>query len=255
METSITLKNITRSFKTHFWEKEKEVLRGISLEVYKGEVFGFLGPNGAGKTTTIKIITGLIRPDSGTVSIFGNPADSLEAKKRIGFLPESPFFYEHLTGFEFLKIHALLSNYKDCKKAVIESLHRLGLKEATNLPLRKYSRGMLQRIGICQALIGNPDLLILDEPLTGLDPIGRKEIKDLILEEKAKGKTIFFSSHILPDAEAVCDRIGIIIDGEIMQVGNLAILLKKDVKTDEISLEDWFFKQVKGSPVEIRDKL
>jgi len=249
MEISIKLENINRSFKTHFWEIKKEVLKNISLEVYQGEVFGFLGPNGAGKTTTIKIITGLIRPNSGNVSILGNPVNSLEAKKRIGFLPESPFFYEHLTGYEFLKIHALLSNLKDYKKRVIELLHRVGLKDAINVPLRKYSRGMLQRIGITQALVGNPDLLILDEPLTGLDPIGRKEIKDLILEEKAKGKTIFFSSHILPDAEAVCDRIGIIIDGEIMQVGELDKFLKRGVRTDEISLEEWFFKQVQGSPV------
>jgi len=219
-------------------------LKNISLEVLQGEVFGFLGPNGAGKTTTIKIITGLIRPDTGTVQVFGERAESLQAKKRIGFLPESPYFYEHLTGYEFLKIHALLGNVTDYRTRVHTMLEKVGLKDAANRPLHKYSRGMLQRIGIAQALISDPELFILDEPLTGLDPVGRKQIKDLILEQKKKGKTIFFSSHILPDAEAVCDRIGIIINGEIVQVDELKKLLKKDIKTDEISLEDWFFHRI-----------
>jgi ABC-2 type transport system ATP-binding protein len=245
MKTSICLENIHRSFKTHFWHKKKEVLKGISLEIYQGEIFGFLGPNGAGKTTTIKIITGLIRPDTGTVSIFGKSVDALETKKRIGYLPESPYFYEHLTGYEFLNIHARLSNCADHKERSMSLLERVGLRDATDVPLRKYSRGMLQRIGIAQALISDPDVLILDEPLTGLDPLGRKDFKELILEQKKKGKTIFFSSHILPDAEVICDRIGIIMDGKIMEVGELKKLLKKGVKTDEISLEDWFVEKIK----------
>ncbi|MEO0162828.1 MAG: ABC transporter ATP-binding protein [candidate division WOR-3 bacterium] len=247
MEIALRVEDLYRSFKIHFWEKKKEILKGISFEVYKGEVFGFLGPNGAGKTTTIKSITGLIKPDRGKIEIFGYPPNSLEAKKRIGFLPESPYFYEHLSGYEFLKIHSLLCNEYTDKNRLWDLLDRVGLKKAADLPLRKYSRGMLQRIGIAQALVGNPDLLILDEPLTGLDPIGRKEIKDLILELKKQGKTIFFSSHILPDAEAVCDRIGIIIEGRIMQVGPLNELLKKGTRTDEITLEEWFFEQVKGT--------
>jgi ABC-2 type transport system ATP-binding protein len=245
MSSAISLENIHRSFKNHFWEKKKKILKGISLEVRQSEVFGFLGPNGAGKTTTIKVITGLLRADSGSAEVFGNPAGTIEAKKRIGFLPESPYFYEHLSGSEFLKIHAMLCNRHEKSNDVLRLLEKVGLANAADLQLRKYSRGMLQRIGIAQALIGDPDILILDEPLTGLDPIGRKEVKDLILEEKAKGKTIFFSSHILPDAEAVCDRIGIIIDGKIMAVGELKKLLKRDVKTDEISLEEWFVRQVK----------
>jgi ABC-2 type transport system ATP-binding protein len=246
MEAAIKLRNIARSFKNHFWQKKRLVLKDISLDIKKGEVFGFLGPNGAGKTTTIKIITGLIKPDSGEASIFGDPVNSLAAKRRIGFLPESPYFYEHLTGYEFLKIHALLNDLKTYKPRVNQLLTRVGLNEAKDLHLRKYSRGMLQRIGIAQALIGSPELLILDEPLTGLDPLGRKEIKDIILEEKAKGTTIFFSSHILPDAEAVCDRIGIIIEGEIKEKGPLSQLLRKGVKTDEISLEEWFVEQLKS---------
>ncbi len=245
MQAAIQLEDITRSFKNHFWQTKTQVLKGISFTIAKGEVFGFLGPNGAGKTTTIKIITGLIRPDSGKVSVFGEEANSITAKRKIGFLPESPYFYEHLTGYEFLKIHALLSDLTDHKQRVNELLQRVGLEQAKDLYLRKYSRGMLQRIGIAQALVGSPELLILDEPLTGLDPLGRKEIKDIILEEKAKGTTIFFSSHILPDAEAVCDRIGIIIHGEIREIGDLSELLRKGVKTDEVSLEDWFVAQLK----------
>jgi len=246
MHTAIELENIARSFKNHFWQKKKQVLKAISLVVSKGEVFGFLGPNGAGKTTTIKIITGLIKPDSGNVSIFGQAVNSTAAKKMIGFLPESPYFYEHLTGYEFLKLHALLHDLKEYQPRVNSLLQRVGLSEAKSLYLRQYSRGMLQRIGIAQAMIGSPELLVLDEPLTGLDPIGRKEIKDLIIEEKAKGTTIFFSSHILPDAEAVCDRIGIIIEGEIKEVGELSSLLRKGTKTDEITLEDWFVRQLQG---------
>uniref|UniRef100_A0A7V0Z792 ABC transporter ATP-binding protein n=1 Tax=candidate division WOR-3 bacterium TaxID=2052148 RepID=A0A7V0Z792_UNCW3 len=247
MEIAIRIEDLHRSFKIHFWEKKKEILKGISFEVYKGEVFGFLGPNGAGKTTTIKSITDLIKPDKGRIEIFGYPPNTLEAKKRIGFLPESPFFYEHLSGYEFLKVHSMLCNKKTDKDMLLKIIDKVGLKKAADLPLRKYSKGMLQRIGIAQTLVGDPDLLILDEPLTGLDPIGRKEIKDLIIELKKNGKTIFFSSHILPDAEAVCDRIGIIIDGKIMKVGGLDELLKNGTKTDEISLEEWFFNQVRGS--------
>ena len=244
MQAAIELHGISRSFKNHFWQKQKLVLKSISLKIEKGEVFGFLGPNGAGKTTTIKVITGLLRPDSGEVSIFGKTVNSLGAKKTIPFLPEAPYFYEHLTGYEFLKIHALLHDVRDYEPRVSELLCRVGLESARELHLRKYSRGMLQRIGIAQALIGAPELLLLDEPLTGLDPIGRKEMKDLILEEKAKGTTIFFSSHILPDAEEVCDRIGIIIEGEIRRVGALSELLRKGIKTDEISLEEWFVEQI-----------
>jgi ABC-2 type transport system ATP-binding protein len=246
MKAAIELHGISRSFKNHFWQKHKLVLKHISLNIEKGEVFGFLGPNGAGKTTTIKVITGLLEPDAGRVSIFGNGVNSLAAKKKIGFLPEAPYFYEHLTGYEFLKIHGLLHDVQDYKPRVAELLHKVGLESARDLHLRQYSRGMLQRIGIAQALIGSPELLILDEPLTGLDPIGRKEMKDIILEEKTKGTTIFFSSHILPDAEAVCDRIGIIIDGEIKRVGALSELLRKGIKTDEISLEEWFVGQLEN---------
>lgn len=247
MDLAIELKDICRSFKNHFWQRHKEVLKDVSLRIHKGEIFGFLGPNGAGKTTTIKIITGLIKPDSGSVKIFNVPANTIEAKKHIGFLPESPYFYEHLTGYEFLSIHARLGNIKDHKVRTDKFIEKVGLGHAADLPLFKYSRGMLQRIGIAQALITDPDLFIFDEPLTGLDPIGRKEIKDLIIEQRNNGKTVFFSSHILPDAEAVCDRIGILIKGEVVHIGKLKDILKKGMKTDEITLEEWFVNQIKDS--------
>jgi ABC-2 type transport system ATP-binding protein len=244
MSIAVDLENICRSFKSHFWQKKKQVLNNVTLKINKGEVFGFLGPNGAGKTTTIKIITGLIKPDSGKVRIFENPVNTLIAKQRIGFLPESPYFYEHLTGYEFLKIHARLGNVPDYKQKTRDLICKVGLEHAAELALYKYSRGMLQRIGIAQALINDPDLFILDEPLSGLDPIGRKEIKDLIVEQKNKGKTIFFSSHILPDAEAICDRIAIITKGVIRIIGELKEILSQGVESGEITLEDWFMEQV-----------
>jgi len=245
MDPAIEIKDVHRSFRKHFWHQPKKVLDGVSLSINKGEVFGFLGPNGAGKTTTIKIITGLIRPTRGSVRIFGQDVDTLEVKKRIGFLPEAPYFYDYLTGYEFLRFHQQLSRYGIDRKYIFDLLTLMDLKDAVDVPLRHYSRGMLQRIGFAQVLINDPDLLILDEPLSGLDPIGRKEIKDQIMIEKKKGKTIFFSSHILPDAEEICDRIGIIMNGRILQVGALDDLLQSDVKTDEISLEQWFYEQVK----------
>ncbi|HEX7320146.1 MAG TPA: ABC transporter ATP-binding protein [bacterium] len=250
MEPILKLENVHKSFQAHFWTKKKKILKGISLEIYPGEIFGFLGPNGAGKTTTIKIITGLLRPDTGAVTVMGSSIESIDVRQNMGFLPESPYFYDHLTGYEFLKNHALLANCRDYKDKIITLLLKVGLSKSRDVALRKYSRGMLQRIGIAQALISDPKLLVLDEPLTGLDPIGRKEVKDIILEQKNKGTTIFFSSHILPDAEAVCDRIGIIIEGEILKIGSLDKLLKRGTKTDEISLEEWFMQQVQSKPKE-----
>ncbi len=250
MEPILKLDNVHKSFQAHFWTKKKKILKGINLEIYPGEVFGFLGPNGAGKTTTIKIMTGLLRPDIGAVTIMDRSIDSIDVRQMLGFLPESPYFYDHLTGYEFLKNHALLANCRDYREKTNILLRKVGLGESRDISLGKYSRGMLQRIGIAQALISDPKLLVLDEPLSGLDPVGRKEIKEIILEQKKKGTTVFFSSHILPDAEAVCDRIGIIMDGEILKVGLLDKLLKRGTKTDEISLEEWFMEQVQIKPRE-----
>jgi ABC-2 type transport system ATP-binding protein len=244
MDSAIVFQDIHKSFTSHFWQSPKNVLRGIDLTVFKGEIFGFLGPNGAGKTTTIKIATNLLVPDKGAVTIFGSTPDTMAARERTGFLPEAPHFYDHLTGHEFLRIHGILSNQDASMTRVRDLMETVGLKNAGDIALRKYSRGMLQRIGLAQALIGNPDLLILDEPLSGLDPIGRKEIKDLILEQKNQGKTVFFSSHILPDAQALCDRIAIITEGTIRTVDTLDAVMKQYASADT-TLEQWFVDQVK----------
>lgn len=231
----IEVQNLYKSFKILF--SKKEVLKNISFSLNKGEIFGFLGPNGAGKTTTIKILIGLLNPDKGTVKILGsNPKDE-KIKNKIGFLPEQPYFYEHLTGEEFLDYTARLYGIKDRKERIKYLLNEVGLYNERKKSLRNYSRGMLQRIGIANALISDPEILILDEPLSGLDPVGRKEMKDLIYKQKEKGKTVFFSSHILPDVEEICDRIGVIINGELIRVGYLSEIL------EEIhSLEEWLFK-------------
>lgn len=244
MQPAIDVKGLNRSFQAHFWHRKKQILKNIDLEVNQGEIFGFLGPNGAGKTTTIKIMTGLLKPDSGSIRIAGEAAGSLKAKKAVGFLPESPYFYEHLTGLEFLKFHDRMCGSIQGNAGIIELMRKLDIEHAKDTQIRAFSRGMLQRIGLCQALINDPEILILDEPLSGLDPIGRKDFKDIILEYKQSGKTVFFSSHILPDAEQICDRIGIMMNGEMKLVGELNKILKKNVDTLEISLEKWFYDQV-----------
>ncbi|MCU0607778.1 MAG: ABC transporter ATP-binding protein, partial [Candidatus Edwardsbacteria bacterium] len=224
-----------------FSSRAKTVLDGISLEVAPGEIFGFLGPNGAGKTTTIKILMGIIRPTSGTARIMGHDIveQSQQVKQRIGFLPENPYFYDYLSVGEFLTFCAALFGItgKAAAATTDRLLELVGMRHAAKLPLRKCSKGMLQRTGIAQSLVNDPDFLVWDEPVSGLDPIGRKEIKDLMLELKRQGKTVFFSSHILPDAETLCDRVGIIVGGRMHRVGTLPELLKDSVSWVEVVAE------------------
>ncbi len=225
------IENLEKSFHRGFFLKKKKVLKGVSLHVKEGEIYGLLGPNGAGKTTTIKALTGLIFPDSGFVEIFGSKTLEPKIRKRIGFLPEQPYFYEYLTPREYLHLSAELFNLKgDDKRKRIEELARiLSIERLLDSRLRTLSKGELQRVGLAQALINDPSFLILDEPMSGLDPIGRKEIKDLILDLKKKGKTIFFSSHILQDAELICDRVGIMLDGKIIEEGSLEELISEKI--------------------------
>ncbi|MEW6686030.1 MAG: ABC transporter ATP-binding protein [Candidatus Edwardsbacteria bacterium] len=229
---------LSKEYKTHFWSKRATVLNNLNLEVEEGEIFGFLGPNGAGKTTTIKILLNIIYPTSGKAWLFEKDVKEAEIKKEVGFMPENPYFYEYLTAEEFLDFYGRLFGFskKERQKKIEELLELVELKDVRDLPLRKFSRGMLQRIGIAQALMNNPKLVILDEPLSGLDPLGRKDIKDLILKLKKEGKTIFFSSHILPDAEMLCDRVGIIVKGKLLSVGRLDELLSAKVKSIELTV-------------------
>lgn len=218
---------LRKAFKVGFWGRPMIALEHLDLEVRRGEVFGFLGPNGAGKTTTLKILMGLIYPTSGNAWVLDRPIGDVDVKHQIGFLPESPYFYDYLTGEEFLRFYGqLFGLHGNALIARIEHLLQLvGLPHVRTLQLRKFSKGMLQRIGIAQALINDPHLVVLDEPMSGLDPVGRKEVRDLILRLKEEGKTIFFSSHILHDAELLCDRVSILVKGRIVAMGSVKDLV------------------------------
>jgi ABC-2 type transport system ATP-binding protein len=236
MKPAIEIKDLHKTFTTGFIPKSKKILKGISLRVEEGEIFGYLGPNGAGKTTTIKCILGLIFPDKGRIEILGHPHLSLKAKENLGFLPENPYFYDYLTAAEFLDFYGQLFYQKrDYRKEKTQSLLKLvDLEEFAHLQLRKFSRGMLQRIGLAQALLNEPSLILLDEPLGGLDPLGRKEIRDIIVKLKKEGKTVFLSSHILQDIEMICDRVAIIVQGEIINTGKIQDLISEKVLFTEI---------------------
>ncbi|MGB8932702.1 MAG: ABC transporter ATP-binding protein [Anaeromyxobacteraceae bacterium] len=218
-----------------FKRRRVEAVQELTLTVEEGEIFGFVGPNGAGKTTTIKMLMGLIYPTRGSAFIFDAPIPSRSSKARIGYLPEHPAFYDFLTGKEALLFFAKLADVPAAERPrrCAELLELVGLTEAADRELRKYSKGMQQRLGIAQALVGDPAFVVLDEPMSGLDPIGRKEIRDLILELKRRGKTVFFSTHILPDVETLCDRVGVIIGGKLRDVGTLDALLSAGVRSVE----------------------
>lgn len=238
MALALKIQDLKKSFRLGFIPKYKQILKGISLSVEEGEIFGYLGPNGAGKTTTIKTILGLIFPDSGSVEIFGQPHLSYRARTFLGFLPENPYFYDYLNASEFLSFYADLfgMNRQEKEKRIDFLLKLVGLERAGSLQLRKFSRGMLQRIGLAQALINDPKLVVLDEPLGGMDPIGRKELRDIIVRFKEEGKTVFFTSHILQDIEMICDHVAIIVGGHIVKQGALEDLVSEKIIYTEISL-------------------
>ena len=233
----IQAENLTKDYRTGFWRRRIRVLHNLNLEVQAGEIFGFLGPNGAGKTTTLKLFTGLIRPTSGSATVLGEPAGSVDVKARIGFLPENPSFYDYLTGAEYLDYCGALAGLpRTVRRDRIGSLlEQVGLSGRGGLQLRKYSKGMLQRIGLAQALINEPAVVFLDEPMSGLDPIGRKAVRDLILHLREQGRTVFFSTHIIPDVEVVCDRVGIILAGSLAAVGRVEELLASPLEQIEVT--------------------
>ncbi len=226
-EPVVTIDHLRKVFAVGFWGRRVTAVDDLSLTVRRGEVFGFLGPNGAGKTTTIKILMGLIYPTSGTATMLGRGIGDPVAKAKVGFLPESPYFYDYLTGREFLRFYGHLFGLRGAvlAKRTDELLDLVGMTHARNLQLRKFSKGMLQRVGIAQALINDPELVVLDEPMSGLDPVGRKEVRDLILRLKEAGKTIMFSSHILHDAELLCDRVAMIMKGRLVASGPVSDLV------------------------------
>ncbi|GAB4325242.1 MAG: ABC transporter ATP-binding protein [Candidatus Sumerlaeia bacterium] len=219
--------------------RKVHALRNLTLSVEEGQIFGLLGPNGAGKTTAIKILTGIHFPTSGTATLMGRPLGDRRVKQQIGFLPENPYFYDYLKGWEFMEFYGELygMSRSERRRRIPELLELVNLTHAQNIPLRGYSKGMLQRIGLAQALLNDPRLVILDEPQSGLDPFGRKEIRDIILRLRAEGKTVFFSSHILSDAEMICDRVAILHKGELRQMGLLQDLLSAKIKDYEIVVE------------------
>jgi ABC-2 type transport system ATP-binding protein len=223
----VQTEQLSKIFRVGFWGKRVTAVDCLNLEVRHGEVFGFLGPNGAGKTTTLKILMGLIYPTSGNAWLFGRDMSDPQTKARLGFLPESPYFYDYLTSREFLGFYGHLFGLWGAAlgKRVDELLELVGMTHAKDLQLRKFSKGMLQRVGIAQALINDPELVVLDEPMSGLDPIGRKEVRDLILRLKESGKTVLFSSHILHDAEVLCDRVAMILKGRLVACGRVTDLL------------------------------
>ena len=227
MSDVVTTEKVDQIFRSGFWMKKIQVLHSIDLSIPEGTVFGFLGANGAGKTTLIQLIVGLREPTAGRVRVSGHAATSREARRKIGYLPERPYFYEHLTGEALLKYFGTLSGMKSSalKDRIAKVLAEVGMAHAGKTELRKYSKGMLQRIGIAQAILHEPPFLVLDEPMSGLDPIGRKEMRELIGRLSAAGHTIFFSTHVIPDVEAICDQVALIQKGRMIGSGPIGHFL------------------------------
>jgi ABC-2 type transport system ATP-binding protein len=234
----LQVKDLAKTFRKPFTGRKVEAVRGVTFEVHRGEIFGFLGPNGAGKTTTIKMLTGLIAPTRGTMEILGVRAPSPDVMGRVGFLAENPYVYPYLSAREFVTLCGRLSGLRGAALAarVGESIARVGMTYAMDRAARTLSKGMLQRVGLAAALVHDPELLVLDEPMSGLDPVGRKEVRDLIVEEKQRGRTVFFSSHILADVELLCDRVCILRRGEVVLAGVLRDLLGAGRRRSEITI-------------------
>ncbi|HZS35871.1 MAG TPA: ABC transporter ATP-binding protein [Polyangia bacterium] len=243
----VAAEKLQKTFALGFLRKKVRAVSDVSFEVRRREIFGFLGPNGAGKTTTLKMLMGLIFPTAGAAYIFGERVPSIAAKRRLGFLPENPYFYDYLSGEELLDLMGRLFGLAraERRRRARALLERVGLARAgaMSMPLRKYSKGMLQRLGVAQALINDPELVVLDEPMSGLDPIGRKEIRDLILELRAEGKTVLFSTHILSDVELLCDRVAIVVGGRLRDSGPLDKLLSPRLLHTELVIEKDGIKQ------------
>ena len=237
MPPAIRIEDLTKDYAVGFWRtRPYRALDRLSLQIEAGEVFGFLGPNGAGKTTTLKLLMQLIYPTSGRAEILGRPVGDVATRQRIGYLPENPSFYDHLTAEELLTYFAGLFGYPSAerRRRVTTLLDRVGIGAERRLQLRKFSKGMVQRVGIAQAILNDPEVIFLDEPMSGLDPLGRRGVRNLILELRDQGRTVFFSSHILADAEALCSRVAVVARGRLAASGTLTDMLAFQVRGWEL---------------------
>jgi len=235
----LEIENLRKSFRVGFLGRTRRVaLDGLSLRMFRGEILGYLGPNGSGKTTTLKVLMGLVSADGGTARILGKPLEDRSWRHRIGFLPENPYFYDYLTPAEYLDYVGRLFGLPAAarRERARQVVHRVGLEGSFTVPMRRFSKGMLQRVGIAQALINDPEIVFLDEPMSGLDPIGRHMVRDVILDLKRQGRTVFFSTHILPDAEALCDRVALLREGHLLKVGRLDEILGQQISHFEVLL-------------------
>ena len=250
MTSAIRTRELSKDYYVGFWRpRPYRALDSLSIDVAPGDVFGFLGPNGAGKTTTLKLLMQLVFPTSGDAEILGRPLGDISVRRRIGYLPENPYFYDHLTAEELLEYYGQLFGIAaaDRRPRITATLDRLGIGAERRLPLRKYSKGMLQRVGIAQALLNDPEVLFLDEPMSGLDPLGRRDVRALMLELRDRGRTIFFSSHILSDAEALCSQVAIVAKGRLAAAGTLTELR-------EFAVQGWELVMA-GVPAAALDRL
>jgi ABC-2 type transport system ATP-binding protein len=241
MSIAIRIEDLTKDYPTGFWRtRPYRALDHLTLDIEQGEVYGFLGPNGAGKTTTLKLLMQLIFPTSGRAEILGRPAGDLDVRRRIGYLPENPSFYDYLSAEELLTYFAQLFGYDaaERRRRVSDLLDRVGIGKERRLQLRKFSKGMIQRVGIAQALLNDPEVVFLDEPMSGLDPLGRRDVRALILELRDQGRTVFFSSHILADAEALCGRVAVVAGGRLAAAGRLSDILAFEVHGWELVISD-----------------
>lgn len=240
MKPVIQIQNLSKSYRTSFLCKKIEALKSLSLDLYEGEILGFIGPNGAGKTTTFKLLLGLVSPDSGLIEVFGQTSTDYKIRKHIGYLPETPYFYPYLTTLESLDLYGRMFEMtkRERGKRIDELLAQVGLEYARNRQVKKFSRGMMQRLGIAQALINDPKLLILDEPMSGLDPMGRKEMRDIIMGCRKAGKSVIFSTHILSDAEMICDKVAIVSKGKLQYAGEIRDITTKEGKNWEVIFTD-----------------
>jgi len=237
VEAALEVRGLAKAYRTGLTgRKRRPALRGLDLTVERGEILGYLGPNGSGKTTTLKVLMGLVRADAGSVTVLGLPFHDRAWRQRVGYLPEQPYFYDYLSAREYLDYAGRIfgMNAEARRERTARLLELVGLRRSAGVALRRYSKGMLQRVGIAQALINDPELVFLDEPMSGLDPIGRRLMRDIILGLKAGGKTVLFSTHILADAEALCDRVALLRAGELLRVGGVAGMLGADVSHLEV---------------------